>query len=210
MELIKWIKDLFSGKGTTEMLKDNMKYLVIGLGNVGVEYDFTRHNIGFEVLDELAKTKEVSFSTERLGDVAKVKHKGRTFILLKPSTFMNLSGKAVRYWMEKEKVSIENILVVVDDLNIDFGKIRLRGKGSDGGHNGLKDINEKLGQNKYARLRFGIGDEFSKGRQVNYVLGKWSDAEAEKLPKLTEKAGKAILSFGLIGLARTMSDFNNK
>lgn len=210
MELIKWIKDLFSRKGTTEILKDNMKYLVIGLGNVGVEYDFTRHNIGFEVLDELAKAKEVSFSTERLGDVAKVKHKGRTFILLKPSTFMNLSGKAVRYWMEKENIGIENILVIVDDLNIDFGKLRLRGKGSDGGHNGLKDINEKLGQNNYARLRFGIGDTFNKGKQVNYVLGKWSDEEAEKLPELTEKAGKAILSFGLIGLARTMSDFNNK
>lgn len=210
MELIKWIQNWFAAKETVEIVKDNMKYLVIGLGNIGAEYDFTRHNIGFEVLDELAKAKEVSFSTERLGEVATVKHKGRTFILLKPSTFMNLSGKAVRYWMEKENIGIENILVIVDDLNIDFGKLRLRGKGSDGGHNGLKDINEKLGQNNYARLRFGIGDTFNRGKQVNYVLGKWSDEEAEQLPELTEKSGKAILSFGLIGLGRTMSDFNNK
>jgi PTH1 family peptidyl-tRNA hydrolase len=210
MKLLKWIQNWFYEKKSVEIIKDNMKYLVIGLGNIGAEYDFTRHNIGFEVLDELAKTKKVDFSTERLGDVATVKHKGRTFILLKPSTFMNLSGKAVRYWMEKEKIGIENILVIVDDLNIDFGKLRLRGKGSDGGHNGLKDINEKLGQNNYARLRFGIGDTFNRGKQVNYVLGKWSEEEAEKLPELTEKGGKAILSFGLIGLGRTMSDFNNK
>lgn len=210
MKLLKWFKGWFAEKETIEIVKDNMKYLVIGLGNVGAEYDFTRHNIGFEVLDELAKAKGVDFSTERLGDVATVKHKGRTFILLKPSTFMNLSGKAVRYWMEKEKIGIENILVIVDDLNIDFGRLRLRGKGSDGGHNGLKDINEKLGQNNYARLRFGIGDTFNRGKQVNYVLGKWSDEEAEKLPELTEKSGKAIFSFGLIGLGRTMSDFNNK
>ncbi len=210
MKFLRKILTWFSGKERIEIVEDSMKYLIIGLGNIGAEYDYTRHNIGFEVLDELANLKGVEFSTERLGDIATVKHKGRTFILLKPSTFMNLSGKAVRYWMEKEKISIENILVIVDDLNIGFGKLRLRGKGSDGGHNGLKDINEKLGQNKYARLRFGIGDEFSKGRQVNYVLGKWSDKEAEQLPELTEKAGKAILSFGLIGLGRTMSAFNNK
>ncbi len=187
-----------------------MKYLIVGLGNIGVEYIYTRHNIGFEVLDKLAEEKSVPFKTDRLGDVATIKHKGRTFILLKPSTFMNLSGKAVRYWLEKEKINWENLLVVVDDLNLPFGKLRMRGKGSDGGHNGLKDINEKMGKNDYARLRFGIGDTFNKGKQINYVLGKWSDEEMEKLPDLLKNSCDIVLSFGTVGLAKTMSDFNNK
>jgi PTH1 family peptidyl-tRNA hydrolase len=187
-----------------------MKYLIVGLGNIGLEYDYTRHNVGFEVLDNFAKSKETVFKTDRLGDVATVKHKGRTFVLLKPSTYMNLSGKAVRYWLDKEKIELENLLVVLDDLNLPFGKLRLRGKGSDGGHNGLKDIDAKLGQNNYARLRFGIGDTFKKGHQVDYVLGKWSEAESEKLPELLQRSNEIVLSFGMVGLAKTMSDFNNK
>ena len=210
MNLIKKIQQLFETKREEIIPFDDMKYLIVGLGNVGAKYDNTRHNIGFEVLDELAESKSATFETERLGDIAKVKHKGRTFILLKPSTFMNLSGKAVRYWMDKEKVKWENLLVIVDDLNIPFGKLRMRGKGSDGGHNGLKDINEKMGKNNYARLRFGIGNEFGKGKQINYVLGEWSDDESEKLPQLIKTSCDMILAFGTVGLAKTMSDFNNK
>ena len=211
--MINFLKQLL-GKTNTEKENiipfDDMKYLIVGLGNIGVKYDNTRHNIGFEVLDKLAEAKEAIFETERLGDVAKIKHKGRTFILLKPSTFMNLSGKAVRYWMDKEKINWENLLVIVDDLNLPFGKLRMRGKGSDGGHNGLKDINEKMGKNNYARLRFGIGSEFGKGHQVDYVLGEWDGEENEQLPALIERSCDMIISFGTAGLARTMSDFNNK
>jgi PTH1 family peptidyl-tRNA hydrolase len=186
---------------------DDMKYLIVGLGNIGAEYHNTRHNIGFDVIDALAKKFEVELKTEKLGDIAEFKFKGRLFILLKPSTYMNLSGKAVNYWMQKKKIKKENLLVIVDDLNIPFGKIRLRGKGSDGGHNGIKDINQMIGS-KYARLRFGIGDEFSKGKQVNFVLGKWSDTEQEQLAESIEKSTEAVKSFGAIGLARTMNSFN--
>ncbi len=186
---------------------DDMKYLIVGLGNIGAEYHNTRHNIGFDVLDALAKKCKVEFKTEKLGDVAEFKFKGRLFILLKPSTYMNLSGKAVNYWMQKKKVNQENLLVIVDDLNISFGKTRLRGKGSDGGHNGIKDINQMIGS-KYARLRFGIGDEFSTGKQIDFVLGKWSDEEQEQLAEVIEKSTEAIKSFGAIGLAQTMNSFN--
>lgn len=210
MRISTFIKNLFSTKKDEIIEFDDMKYLIVGLGNIGAEYHYTRHNIGFEVLDALAEEKGATFKTERLGDVAIIKHKGRTLILLKPSTYMNLSGKAVRYWLEKEKVLWENLLVIVDDLNLPFGRLRMRGKGSDGGHNGLKDINEKMGKNNYARLRFGIGDEFNKGKQVNYVLGRWSDEENEKLPDLIKKSCDMTLSFSAIGLARTMSNFNNK
>lgn len=210
MKILEFFKNLFSTEKEAIIEFDDMKYLIVGLGNIGAEYHYTRHNIGFEVLDALAEEKGATFKTDRLGDVATIKHKGRTFILLKPSTFMNLSGKAVRYWLEKEKVQWENLLVIVDDLNLPFGKLRMRGKGSDGGHNGLKDINEKMGKNNYARLRFGIGDEFNKGKQINYVLGRWSDEENEKLPDLIKKSCDMTLSFGTIGLARTMSNFNNK
>ena len=210
MNLIKYIQRLFGIKKEEIIPFDDMKYLIVGLGNVGAKYYNTRHNIGFKVLDALAEAKEVTFETDRLGDVAKVKHKGRTFILLKPSTFMNLSGKAVRYWMEKEKVKWENMLIVLDDLNLPFGKLRMKGKGSDGGHNGLKDINEKMGKNNYARLRFGIGNEFGKGSQVNYVLGEWSNEENEKLPELIKTSSDMILAFGTIGLAQTMNNFNKK
>ncbi len=187
---------------------DPMKYLIVGLGNIGAKYAGTRHNIGFEALDQLAKDKEVSFKTDQLGDIAEVKHRGRTFILLKPSTYMNRSGKAVRYWLQKHKINKENLLVVVDDLNLPFGKQRLRGKGSDGGHNGLKDIDQVTGGNNYARLRLGIGSEFSKGKQINFVLGEWSSEEQDQLPKIIDKANQTILSFGAIGLNHTMNKFN--
>ena len=168
-----WLKKITTLFNTSTLVdealnySDDMKYLIVGLGNIGAEYHNTRHNIGFDVLDALAKKREVEFKTDKLGDVVEFKFKGRLFILLKPSTYMNLSGKAVNYWMQKKKIQKENLLVIVDDLNIPFGKIRLRGKGSDGGHNGIKDINQMIGS-KYARLRFGIGDEFSKGKASQF------------------------------------------
>ncbi|MEM1321486.1 MAG: aminoacyl-tRNA hydrolase [Bacteroidota bacterium] len=187
-----------------------MKYLIVGLGNMGAEYDGTRHNIGFKVVEELAKEFEATFKHEQLGDLAELRHKGRTFVLLKPSTYMNLSGKAVRYWLQKKKILPENLLVVVDDLNLPFGKQRLRAKGSDGGHNGLKSIDQLNGGNKYARLRIGIGREFSKGRQVNYVLGPWSEEEQKQLPEILKYASDTIKSFGTVGLTHTMNRFNKK
>lgn len=189
---------------------DPMKYLIVGLGNMGADYDGTRHNIGFEVVDYMAKAAEVSFAPDQLGDVARFRHRGRTFVLLKPSTYMNRSGKAVRYWLQKEKIDKENLLVILDDLNLPFGKQRLRGKGSDGGHNGLKDIDQLTGGNNYARLRLGIGDDFHKGQQVDYVLGEWSEEEKKQLPEIIGYAAETVKSFGAIGLARTMNDFNKK
>ena len=186
------------------------KFLIVGLGNIGPKYENTRHNIGFKVLDELAKQQETSFTTDKLGDVAVFKFKGRTFILLKPSTYMNLSGKSVKYWMDKEKIDQENILVISDDLNIDFGTFRLKAKGSAGGHNGLKDINEKLGNQNYARFRFGISAMFGKGRQVDYVLGEWDKDEMRYFPELLDKASKLILSFGTAGIGNTMNQYNGK
>ena len=207
--MINWLKLLRQLFNIKEEEPDPMKYLIVGLGNMGAEYDGTRHNVGFEVIDFLAKEKEVDFKHETLGDMAEVKHKGRTFVLLKPSTFMNLSGKAVRYWLQKKKIQPDNLLVIVDDLHLPFGKLRLRGKGSDGGHNGIKDINQLIGS-KYARLRIGIGNEFSKGRQSNFVLGKWSQEEQEALPAILKEAAVTVKSFGAIGLARTMSQHNKK
>ncbi len=189
---------------------DPMKYLIVGLGNMGAEYDGTRHNIGFDVVDELAKAFEVKFKNEQLGDIAEFRHKGRIFILLKPSTYMNLSGKAVRYWLQKKKIIRENLLVVLDDLNLEFGKQRLRAKGSDGGHNGLKSIDQLNGGNKYARLRIGIGRGFSKGRQVDHVLGPWSTEEQQQLPEILKFAGDTVKSFGTVGLAHTMNRYNKK
>lgn len=187
-----------------------MKYLVVGLGNIGEEYKNTRHNIGFKVLDAFANASSTVFTTSKLGDIATVKHKGRIFILLKPSTYMNLSGKAVNYWMQQEKISILNTLVITDDIALPFGSIRLRGKGSDGGHNGLKSINQTLGRNDYARIRFGVGNEFGKGQQVNYVLGEWTAEEEKLLPERIEHVSKMIVGFGTMGLGRTMSEYNNK
>lgn len=186
------------------------KFLIVGLGNIGEEYRYTRHNIGFLAVDEFALQHQVSFETQRLGAVAEVKHKGRSFVLLKPSTYMNLSGKAVRYWAEKEHIPIENILIITDDLNLPFGTIRLKQKGSDGGHNGLKNIQQELGTNQYPRLRFGIGDDFSKGKQIDYVLGKWTENEVLSLPQRLEKVCQAIQSFALAGISITMNEFNNK
>mgnify|MGYP003684360931 FL=1 len=186
------------------------KFLIVGLGNIGDKYTNTRHNIGFKIVDEVAEKHNVSFETDKLGDIASFRFKGRTFILLKPSMYMNLSGKAVKYWMDKEKISIDNLLIVTDDLNIDFGTIRIKGKGSDGGHNGLKDIQEKLGTNKYPRFRFGVGANYSKGRQVDYVLGEWNKEETSQLIERLPTSAKIVTSFGTAGLANTMNTFNGK
>ncbi|MCM4161134.1 aminoacyl-tRNA hydrolase [Antarcticibacterium flavum] len=199
------------GKKQAEEQVDPMKkFLIVGLGNIGPKYHHTRHNIGFKVVDHIAEKEEVSFSTEKLGDVASFRFKGRTFILLKPSTYMNLSGKAVNYWLTKEKVPIENLLVITDDLNLPFGTIRVKTKGSDGGHNGLKDIQTQLNTTNYNRFRFGISDEFSKGRQVDYVLGEWEEEELKQMPERLDKAVEVVKSFGTSGINNTMNTFNGK
>ena len=203
--MLAWIKKLFT---PNKIVTDHMKFLIVGLGNIGSEYTNTRHNIGFDVVDYLAKDAGVSFSQNTHGDLTEIKHKGRTLILLKPSTFMNLSGKAVKYWMEKHKIQPENLLVIVDDLHLDLGKMRLRDKGSDGGHNGLKDIQEKFGHNNYVRLRMGIGKDFHPGQQVNYVLGKWKVHEKDDVEKMIIKAGEAVKNFATIGLKLTMDNLN--
>ncbi len=182
-----------------------MKYLITGLGNIGYEYEGTRHNIGFEVLDFLCKSLDGEWRGNHHGDLAEVKFKGRILILLKPNTYMNLSGKAIRYWLQKEKILVENSLTVLDDLNLEFGKQRLRAKGSDGGHNGLKSIQEILGTDAYPRLRIGIGSTFSKGKQVNFVLGKWTEDEKAELPRILEKAEEVIKTFVTLGLERAMN-----
>jgi len=187
-----------------------MKYLIVGLGNPGIEYSETRHNIGFKTLDALAGASNVVFTPSRLVDVAEVKHKGRTLILIKPTTFMNLSGKAVNYWLQQEKIPLERMLVITDDLALPFGKIRIRAKGSHGGHNGLRNIEEILGTQGYARMRFGVGSDFGPGQQVQYVLAPWNQDEAAALAARLNIAKDAILSFSTAGLARTMSDYNNR
>ncbi len=187
-----------------------MKYLIVGLGNIGEQYSNTRHNIGFKVLDAFAKASNAAFMDKRYAFKAEVKHKGRTFVLIKPSTFMNLSGRAVNYWLQKEKIPLEKMLVIVDDIALPVGKIRLRPKGADGGHNGLAHINQILGTSKYARLRFGVGNDFPRGAQVNYVLGKWSEEEERILKERIELAMEVIKSFGTIGLELTMNQYNSK
>jgi PTH1 family peptidyl-tRNA hydrolase len=187
-----------------------MKYLIAGLGNIGSEYENTRHNIGFDVLDVLAKEFNVKFETERLAGVCKFRHKSRTFVLIKPTTYMNLSGRAVKYWMDTEKISIDKLLVVTDDLALDLGALRMRPKGSHGTHNGLENIIQVLGQNNFARLRFGIGNQFSRGRQVDFVLGKWKASEMPIIDEKIPQAIEMIKSFGTIGVQRTMNLFNNK
>lgn len=201
---------IFNKKPPEEQTDPMKKFLIAGLGNIGPKYHNTRHNIGFKILDHLAEKEEISFSTEKLGDIATFRFKGRTFILLKPNTYMNLSGKAVQYWLTKEKIPLENLLVVTDDLNLKFGTIRVKTKGSDGGHNGLKDIQARLNTTNYNRFRFGISDEFSKGRQVDYVLSEWSPEEEEKLPERLEVSAEAIKSFGTAGINITMNTFNGK
>ena len=208
--MIKWINKLFSSAKTEDNTPVMKKYLIVGLGNIGAEYVNTRHNIGFKIVDFLARKEEISFETVKLGALAEYKFKGRTFLLLKPNTYMNLSGKAVQYWMEKEKIPLENIFVITDDLNLSFGSIRIRPKGSDGGHNGLKNINLVLNTQTYARFRFGISDEFKKGKQVDYVLGDWDDNEKIALPERLEMASEIIKSFGTAGLENTMTTYNGK
>jgi peptidyl-tRNA hydrolase, PTH1 family len=187
-----------------------MKYLIAGLGNIGAEYKNTRHNIGFQILDALSGASNISFTDHRYGFTTEYKFKARTFILLKPTTYMNLSGRAVSYWLQKEGIGIENLLVLVDDLALPFGTIRLRAKGGAGGHNGLENINQVLGRNDYARLRFGIGDDFHKGFQVDYVLGEWSNEEKKELPAKIDNCIEIIQSFGTIGTERTMNFFNKR
>ncbi len=197
-------------KETGKQIDPMKKFLIVGLGNIGPKYENTRHNIGFKILDELAREKEVSFETQKLGDVASFKFKGRIFVLLKPSTYMNLSGKAVNYWMQKEKINLENLLIVTDDLNLSFGTLRLKTKGSDGGHNGLKDIQAQLNTTKYNRFRFGISDEFAKGQQIDYVLGEWEGDELKKMPERLKTSAELILSFGTAGVSNTMNSYNGK
>ncbi|MGC1240992.1 MAG: aminoacyl-tRNA hydrolase [Chryseosolibacter sp.] len=185
-----------------------MKYLVAGLGNIGAEYELTRHNIGFLVLDQLADQQRVGFTTGRLADKSEFKFKGRAIHLIKPSTYMNLSGKAIAYWLQHLGIPKENLLVIVDDVALPFGALRMRTKGSAAGHNGLKNIEEILGDQTYARLRFGIGSDYGKGQQVDYVLSNFSPAEFDAMPPLMKKAGEMILSFCTIGPEKTMSLFN--
>lgn len=187
-----------------------MKFLIAGLGNIGPEYDMTRHNVGFDVVDVLAIKNSTSFRIDRLASVAEFKLRGKTFILIKPTTYMNLSGKAVKYWMDKEKVPIGNTLVIVDELALPLGTLRMKGNGSAGGHNGLKSIEETLKTNQYPRLRFGIGNDFPKGRQVDFVLGKWTEAEMATLKLKLPVCADMVESFGLRGLVQTMNDFNKK
>lgn len=187
-----------------------MKYLIVGLGNIGEEYRETRHNIGFMVLDALAKASNIVFSDGRYGATAQLSLKGRQLILLKPSTYMNLSGNAVRYWMQQEKILLENVLIVVDDLALPFGTLRLKGKGSDAGHNGLKHIAATLGTQNYARLRFGIGNDFPKGGQIDFVLGHFDEDSMKQMPERLEVAQEIIKSFCLAGLNITMNQYNNK
>ena len=208
--MIKWLRGLFTKTKLTEKTDVMNKFLVVGLGNIGAEYVNTRHNIGFKVLDFLAKKESIAFETVKLGAVAELKLKGKTFFLLKPNTYMNLSGKSVKFWMDKKNIPLQNILIIADDLNLSFGTIRIRTKGSDGGHNGLKNITLVLNTQEYARFRFGISDEFKKGKQIDYVLGEWNEEEKAKLPERLEVASEIIKSFGLAGLENTMTLFNGK
>lgn len=187
-----------------------MKYLIVGLGNIGAEYRDTRHNIGFKILDAFAEASNISFETERYGDIARMRLKNKQLVLLKPSTYMNLSGNAVRYWKDKENIDINNILILVDDIALPFGAIRLKPSGSDAGHNGLKNIAQMLGTTSYPRLRFGIGDNYSRGCQIDYVLGNFTTEEQTELPKRIEVAEAAIKEFVLAGIQNAMCSYNNK
>lgn len=206
---MKWFKSLFTNKKENK-INPMKKFLIVGLGNIGPEYANTRHNIGFKILNYVASQEGCSFQTVKLGELAEFKLKGRTLLFLKPNTYMNLSGKAVKYWMEKENIEKENILVITDDLNLEFGTIRIKTKGSDGGHNGLKNIQLLLNTSEYPRYRFGISDTFKKGKQVDYVLGEWNEEEKEKLKERLEISSEIIKSFALAGLNNTMNLYNGK
>ena len=205
-----FLKKWFKKPQTNEKLPFMTKYLVVGLGNIGAEYVNTRHNIGFKAVDFIANEAGVSFETVKLGTLAQVKVKNKMLVLLKPNTYMNLSGKAVQYWMEKEKIAKENVIIITDDLNLPFGTIRIKAKGSDGGHNGLKNIQAVLNSTEYPRLRFGISDKFKKGQQVDYVLGDWSDEETTALKERLEVVSKAVKEFALAGLNNAMNNYNGK
>jgi PTH1 family peptidyl-tRNA hydrolase len=210
--MLKFLHTIFkSSKRSTQVEENSMKkYLIVGLGNIGSDYENTRHNIGFKILDHFAKKESLTFETLKLGDVTVYKFKGRQFIFLKPSTYMNLSGKAIVYWLNKENVPLENLMIITDDLNLPFGTIRLKTKGSAGGHNGLKDTQDKLQTNTYNRFRFGISDAFSTGRQVDYVLGEWTPEEEAKLTERLDKSIELIKSFGTAGINITMNTFNGQ
>lgn len=197
----------FTAKQSNEEDAD-MKFLIAGLGNPGAEYAGTRHNIGFMVLDHMAEKKELLFNSDRYGSTVTLRHRGKQLILLKPMTYMNLSGKAIRYHLQQNKLTPDRLLVITDDLALPFGTLRMKPKGSSGGHNGLTNIEEVLGTREYPRLRFGIGSEFSKGGQVDYVLSDFDSEEKEKLPKLIEKARNMTLSFTVEGIQQAMSKFN--
>ena len=203
---MKWIEFLISKFKRSVNLN---KYLVVGIGNIGVDYFKTRHNLGFEALDFISNHFESKFEKQRLGEVSKFKFRGKKIILLKPNTYVNLSGKSVRYWLNKEKIHIENLMVVTDDINLPFGTIRIRTKGSDGGHNGLKNINELLKTSNYNRLRFGIGSSFLKKNQSDYVLSKWSETESSELSKLIPTINEVVCSFVLSGVTLTMNQYNS-
>lgn len=205
-----WIFNLFNKENKIIDSDPMKKFLIVGLGNIGAEYVNTRHNIGFKVVDHVVRKESLDFQTAKLGAMAEYKLKGRTIFLLKPNTYMNLSGKAVKYWMDKENIPVSNVLVITDDLNISFGTIRIKPKGSDGGHNGLKSIQQTLNSSDYPRFRFGISDEFKKGKQVDYVLGEWNDDEKSKLPERLDISAEIIQSFVLSGLDNTMNLFNGK
>ena len=200
----------FSKKQIESKQEVMKKFLIVGLGNIGDTYVNTRHNIGFQVLDALAKNQDASFETEKLGDITRFRYKGRVFILLKPSTYMNFSGKSVKYWVNQEKIPLENLCIVTDDVHIDFGSIRIKIKGSAGGHNGLKDIQEKLNTQQYNRFRFGVGGNYARGRQADFVLGSWTKEEESQLIERIPIAVKAILSFGTAGINNTMNIYNGK
>lgn len=208
--MFSFFRKLFTVTSKTKEENPMKKFLIAGLGNIGPKYENTRHNIGFKMLDHLAEKESLGWETGKLGDITTHKVKGRTFLLLKPSTYMNLSGKAVKYWLEKEKISLENLLVITDDLNLSFGTIRVKTKGSDSGHNGLKDIQNVLQTTNYNRFRFGISDEFSKGNQIDYVLGEWTPEEEKNLIERFEMGKKIIESFGLAGINITMNTYNGK
>ena len=207
-KILSKFKTFFSKKKAPETLMK--KFLIVGLGNIGSKYENTRHNIGFKILDVMANEASLDFETEKLGDLTTLRYKGRTLLLLKPNTYMNLSGKAVKFWMTKEKVPLENLLIITDDINLSFGTLRLKPKGSAGGHNGLKDIEAQLNTSSYCRFRFGVGAEFGKGRQVDYVLGEWNKDEESAIPERLNKGVELIRSFATAGLANTMNTFNGK
>lgn len=204
-----FIKGLFGPAKPILDEKDNMKkFLIAGLGNIGSDYEETRHNIGFKILDLLSAQENFTFNTGKLGAIGSFTHRGRSVLCLKPSTYMNLSGKAVNYWLEQEKIPLENLLVVTDDINLPYGTVRLKAKGSDGGHNGLRNIQHVLQTSQYNRFRFGVGANFSKGKQVNHVLGKWTVEEGSALPERLNKSANLIRSFILAGAKNTMNQFN--